>query len=449
MRLLTRVSGIFDDRKAMLNLFRDLADRFSRTPGNLQRLVGLVCGLTSFVVIILNVLVEAKKTTPHLRPIDLLSNISISLVLLTGIVGLVSAYWKSRAALWFQIAILFLIAALSSLTAYSGNLTGAIFLIFGLLLVAEYELRGVGVYLSGAFAVVAYPFMLAIGYSRHTRGYLYATGASLLVVIVLVILYGGVLYRHFWRHRQEALLLEKRVLERTGELSRALDDRELAVSDLKRASAEREKTVEELRRALAERDVAMKELNHRVKNNLNLVLSLIHLEVNKVEEDGVRQILEASTRRIRALYLVHEILFQTGQLGQIEIKSYVERLLAELARTTGSSVVLDVSVSSETVVDLDFAVPFGLLLNELVVNAVLHAFPNGRGGTVTVRLDAEASVQLVIADDGVGLPEDFQFESARSLGLPMVAALVDQLDGRLELDRSSGTTWRVFLPQGR
>jgi two-component sensor histidine kinase len=143
--------------------------------------------------------------------------------------------------------------------------------------------------------------------------------------------------------------------------------------------------------------------------------------------------------------LVHETLYDTDQLESIDLVKYTGELL-NLARDV-SPIHFGLEAEGPIPVGLDFAVPFGILLNELVSNAEKHAFPQGAGGRVDIRIDSTEGILLAFADDGVGISEHIGIEGAKTLGLTLVKVLVQQLHGKIDLDRSAGTRWTIRFPK--
>jgi two-component sensor histidine kinase len=210
---------------------------------------------------------------------------------------------------------------------------------------------------------------------------------------------------------------------------------------------------EALRQALADKNTLLNELYHRVKNNLQLIISLFDLQVRTVQDPRAQQALIEAMGRVRAMALVHERLNQSHTVGSIALHAYIGELCDQLARAASAqqraiAVQLDLSPLD---VGLDIAVPLGLLLNELVTNSLKHAFPNDRGGTIRVTLapDAPAGEQgradapctdhcLIVHDNGIGLPHDANRTSTETLGLRLVGALSDGLHARLTLENRHG-----------
>jgi PAS domain S-box-containing protein len=199
---------------------------------------------------------------------------------------------------------------------------------------------------------------------------------------------------------------------------------------------------EALRRALDDKNTLLKELYHRVKNNLQLIISLFNLQVRTLAEGQARQALLEAAGRVRAMALVHERLYQSRTLSSIALDEFVAELCHQLARAASAAqrgIVM--RVEAEPVeIGLDVAVPLGLLLNELVSNCLKHAFPEGRHGRIAVRIarEGEENMRLTVSDDGVGLPPGFDQTSRQTLGLKLVAALSDQLRAVFSLENRGG-----------
>lgn len=199
---------------------------------------------------------------------------------------------------------------------------------------------------------------------------------------------------------------------------------------------------EALRGALDDKNTLLKELYHRVKNNLQLVNSLFNLQVRTLPEGNARVALLEAAGRVRAMALVHERLYQSRTLSSISLKDYVGELCDQLARAASAQQRgIALHIEAEPLeIGLDSAVPLGLLLNELVSNSLKHGFPEGRAGSITVRIrrDEGGLVCLTVADDGVGLAPDIDQTNSPTLGLKLIAALSDQLRGKFSLVNRGG-----------
>lgn len=216
---------------------------------------------------------------------------------------------------------------------------------------------------------------------------------------------------------------------------------------------ERHRAQEILEKALLEKTVLLNELHHRVKNNLQVIASLLNLQASHAGDPRLQTVLNESQSRVKAMALTHQLLYERKDYSRIDLGEYLERLVQLLIgsyRAANQHIALRCSHPPEPVhVDLERAIPCGLVVNELVTNAFKHAFPGRSAGEIVIDLQAEGtgSIVLSVADDGVGLPADFELESIRSLGLQLVPLLVDQLGGCLAIERQAGTRFRIdFSP---
>ena len=234
--------------------------------------------------------------------------------------------------------------------------------------------------------------------------------------------------------------LEDRVVARTAELTRVNDTLLVEV-------AERERAEEQIRASLQEKEVLLKEIHHRVKNNLQVISSLLNLQADSSGDERVHLILRDSQNRVRSMALIHEKLYRSDNLAQIDLADYTRDLTAYLFRSQDAytrSINLNVQANN-IFLDIDTAVPCGLIINELVSNSLKHAFPEGRGGQilVVIKSDPDQQVTLTIKDDGIGFPLAVNFRETESLGLQLVNMLVNQLNGSIELSSEQGTQFTI------
>lgn len=205
-----------------------------------------------------------------------------------------------------------------------------------------------------------------------------------------------------------------------------------------------------LRASLAEKEVLLKEIHHRVKNNLQVIASMLRLQSDQIADLAVRELFLESQRRVRAMALVHERLYQAPDLAGIDLAAYVRTLVADLLRAyrlAAANVVVRTEVDVPGV-DVDQAMAIGLILNELIANCLKHAFPGGRPGAITIAASRTrgGAFVLVVGDDGVGLPPELDPASSHSMGLQIVSALAAQLGGTLAWRRSPGTAVTLIVP---
>ena len=213
---------------------------------------------------------------------------------------------------------------------------------------------------------------------------------------------------------------------------------------------ERRKAEEALRASLAEKETLLKEVHHRVKNNLAAIVGLLDLQQQSISDSTAIAAFKDLQGRIKSMSLVHERLYRSKNLSRIDFADYLKALVSHLRTSLGSGNVIRCEVKSRDIeMTLDIAVPCGMIVNELVSNALKHAFPHGTCGEshcdVSVSMTKEGNIyKLAVADNGVGLPADFDWETAKSLGLRLVRMLGQhQLGGTLELDRTGGTKFTL------
>jgi len=220
------------------------------------------------------------------------------------------------------------------------------------------------------------------------------------------------------------------------------------VSEQTAKSVERQEHVERLRASLAEKGVLLKEIHHRVKNNMQVISSLLNLEAQQVVEGNTRKVLTESISRIRSMAMVHETLYQSDNMAGIEFGEYVRSLTAGLMRSMHRPGIA-MSVNVEKVyLDIDKAIPCGLIVNELVSNALKHAFKDRREGNVEVSLRTveKGKVELVVQDDGVGFPPEKQFNKMTTMGMTLVTSLANQILGSISLESNNGSRFSLTFP---
>ena len=220
--------------------------------------------------------------------------------------------------------------------------------------------------------------------------------------------------------------------------------------DVQRELAERVRAEERIQAALREKDVLLKEIHHRVKNNLQIISSLLDLQSDYIRDPHTRAMFDDSQRRIRIMALIHEQLYQSPDLARISFREYVDSLTSQLLQSfavTPSRITLIIDVADVPMTP-DIAIPCGLIINELVSNALKHAFPDARAGEIRIELKPAGERQLVlrISDNGVGLPSAVDFRTTSSLGLQLVYMLSRQLRGTLEQEQTVGTAFTIIFP---
>ena len=217
---------------------------------------------------------------------------------------------------------------------------------------------------------------------------------------------------------------------------------------IKQDITDRKRNEEQIAASLAEKEVLLKEIHHRVKNNLQVISSLVSLQEDGLKDDRLRLVFGDVRDRVRTMALVHEQLYQSSNLAQLDFADYAGKLLRYLWRahsTAAAQLQLKLVVAPVLVLP-DTAVPCGLILTELVTNSLKHGFPGGRRGEIAVALEHDPATDVVclrVADNGVGLPAGLDWRNAESLGLQLVQMLASQLRGTVATGPGPGTEFRV------
>lgn len=204
---------------------------------------------------------------------------------------------------------------------------------------------------------------------------------------------------------------------------------------------------ERLQASLREKEVLLRELHHRVKNNLQVIASMLRLQSGVAKNEETRQALQESCERIYSIALVHEQLYREESLERVKLGNYIRELVQRLCtayEAPTARIKTEIEVS-ECNLPLAMAIPCGLVIHELVSNALKHAFPDNRSGLITVSVheEADGNYNLTVKDDGVGMAST---ENNKTLGLGLMRAVVNQLKGKAELKQTSGTTWTIKFP---
>ncbi|MGE5443255.1 MAG: histidine kinase dimerization/phosphoacceptor domain -containing protein, partial [Ignavibacteriales bacterium] len=271
--------------------------------------------------------------------------------------------------------------------------------------------------------------------------------------------------------------LEIRVGERTADLTRVNEALQAEISERKRAE-------EQIKTSLQEKEVLLREIHHRVKNNLQVISSLLHLQAGYIKDKRILKIFIESQMRIKSMALIHEQLYRSKDLTRIDFSRYIRELTDNLKRSYGMvSGLINFNMDMDRVsLGIDTAISCGLVINELISNSLKHAFPESREGEIRISLhsynisDEQAgdgrplpkpmasdfssssksykrsatdhlNFALSISDNGIGFPENLDFRNTESLGLQLVTVLVDQIGGTIELNRDSGTEFKITFKE--
>ncbi|MES2566702.1 MAG: histidine kinase dimerization/phosphoacceptor domain -containing protein [Bacteroidota bacterium] len=198
--------------------------------------------------------------------------------------------------------------------------------------------------------------------------------------------------------------------------------------------------------SLKEKEQLLKEIHHRVKNNMQIISSLLSLQSDSVEDEKVLSVLRESRNRINSMALVHEMLYKSKDLSQIALREYIESLSISIRRSYAlpdSVIEFCYDIPDDIYFNIDRMIPIGLILNESISNSLKYAFPEKRGFINISLKNREKEYVLVIGDNGIGLKEDFNVERDSHLGIQLIHMLTEQLDGSLELKNKMGVTYSV------
>jgi len=231
-------------------------------------------------------------------------------------------------------------------------------------------------------------------------------------------------------------------------------DMMIFVSNQVAMAIERRRGEESIKGALQEKEVLLREIHHRVKNNLQVISSLLSLQADHVEDPQIVAAFRETQARVRSMSLIHEELYQASNLARVNFSDYLRRLTGYLANAygVGGRVRIHMDVR-DVLLGVDTAIPLGLIVNELVSNALKHAFPDGRHGEIALwltRIEDEADqhwYELVVQDNGKGFPDNVDYRNTDSLGLQLVQVLSRQLRGHVELSVNGGTRFSLHFPE--
>ena len=200
-----------------------------------------------------------------------------------------------------------------------------------------------------------------------------------------------------------------------------------------------------IKASLNEKELLLRELHHRVKNNLQIILSLINLQSNGIKDQQDLEIFRESQSRVKSLAIIHEKLYQSADFASINFEEYIQSLVSYLlSYYSTNNIIVDINVEKDIILNMDTAVPCGLIINELVTNSIKFAFPGKKTGKIYIQLRYEdGSLILIIGDNGVGLPDGIDFENSQKLGLQLVKTLTDQLEGKIQYNGENGTEFRI------
>lgn len=208
---------------------------------------------------------------------------------------------------------------------------------------------------------------------------------------------------------------------------------------------DRKKSEESIKQSLEEKEVLLKEVHHRVKNNLQIISSILNLQSSTVSDKQTLDLLKNSQDRIRSMSLIHELLYQTKDFSTINFSEYIRSIATNLFQSYNQNKLINLTLELSPVsLDLDSAIPCGLIINELITNSLKYAYPNSENGAIKIHLSQEKDIViLIIEDNGKGFPSAIDFRETESLGMQLVVSLTDQIDGEIKMDNSKGTKFEI------
>ncbi len=229
-------------------------------------------------------------------------------------------------------------------------------------------------------------------------------------------------------------------------LQNASYELEIKAQQLQKELSERKQAEKKIKKSLQEKEILLKEIHHRVKNNLQIISSLLYLQSNNAIDGKTIELFNESQNRIRSMALIHEELYQSENFVNIEFTDYIKGLISYLFssyKTKLDTIKTDVQVEN-VILSIDKAIPCGLIINELISNSLKHAFPNGRKGQIKIKLTSDKQkISLTVEDNGQGLPEELQLKKTKTLGLQLVNTLTKQLKGTIKHQKTKGTKFSI------
>ncbi|WP_370089519.1 two-component regulator propeller domain-containing protein [Ekhidna sp.] len=253
---------------------------------------------------------------------------------------------------------------------------------------------------------------------------------SILAILTTITVVSIAFKMRIQRIKAQKKMLVRKVQQRTKEL------------ELSKKQVEADKQI--IERALIERESLLKEIHHRVKNNLQIIASLLYLQSGKFDDEDFKKVLEEGQGRVRSMALIHQKLYENEDLKSIPFEEYLEELVSEIRASFGLRNV-NLHIEAKNIYfDVDTAVPLGLIVNELATNAFKYAFDSEKNGTFSITLTQQSDVfTLHITDDGKGLPEAIDIRKTKSLGLRLVRMLSQQLEGDFHFESNQGTHFQL------
>ena len=248
---------------------------------------------------------------------------------------------------------------------------------------------------------------------------------------------------------------KKQAFEDEKEVAKLYSERlasmlEKKILSLEREVIKRKKAEEKIKASLREKDVLVQEIHHRVKNNMQIISSIIKLQSKHIKDKQALEFCKSIQNRIHSMAIIHDRFYKSKDFARLNFAEYVQSQTGYLIGMYGIDLkAINLNLKIKNVfLDINTAIPCGLIINELVSNSLKHAFPDGRKGEIKVAMHLlnKNEIELIVSDDGVGIPEEVDFRTNESLGLHLVTILAeDQLHGEIKLDRTKGSNFSIRL----
>ena len=241
-------------------------------------------------------------------------------------------------------------------------------------------------------------------------------------------------------------MLSRAFNEMIGELYATTVSRDRLVMEVKH----RKLAEYQIKSTLKEKEALLKEIHHRVKNNLQVVSSMLNIQGRHFDDEKLKEIFKESQSRIKSMALVHEQLYQSQDISEINVLQYLRTLVANIFQSyVGSTSLIKLNLDIDNIIlDIDSSLVLGLIVNELCTNSLKHAFPQGRSGKLCIEFSyTDGNYKLVVSDNGVGFPKNSNIENVTTMGLVLVGNMIKQINGTLKIDQTSGMKFSITFPQ--
>jgi len=354
----------------------------------------------------------------------------------------IAEHFENRSKIWiFSLGLTgaLFIGLIDYKTGYEIGLS--VFYLAPIAFVAWFINREAGVFLSIISSVtITFADFLAGKQGQNYFVEIWNTTIHLAFFVIVTFLLSRLKYK-FKEHKELILELDIKVRERTMDLMEINKDLEREITEHKRAK-------EHITESLREKEILLRELYHRTKNNMQVISNLIDLQAISVNDKKIIEMFKETQSRIKSMALVHEQLYQSKDLSNVNLKDYIRDLANALLtnyQLRRDSIVLKLDIDS-IAVSIDAAIPSGLIVNELMSNSLKYAFPDDRQGEIRIILHKteKGEIELYFSDNGIGFPKDFDFNNPKSLGLKLVKNLTEkQLKGSVELRTNQRTEFLI------